>query len=100
MSQDIELDDEHKWGIEWGTSQTPVRGVRMITFPDGTKSGIFGLDAVMEDLYRQGKPANNEVASEIMERLEGYNYFAPSARHIYKFLLLEEYRRFLEFKSK
>jgi hypothetical protein len=53
-----------------------------------------------EDLYRQGKPATNEVASEIMERLEGYNYFATSVRHIYKFLLLEEYRRFLEFKSK
>ena len=58
------------------------------------------MDAVMEDLYRQGKPANNAVASEIIERLESHNYFAPSERHIYKFLFLEEYRRFLEFKLK
>ena len=72
----------------------------MITFPDGTKSGISGLDAVMADLYRQGKPANDAVASEIIERLESHNYFAPSERHIYKYLLLAEYRRFLEFKSK
>jgi hypothetical protein len=70
----------------------------MITFPDGTKSGIFGLDAVMEDMYRQGKTANDAAAIELIERLENHNYFAPSDRHIYKFLLLEEYRRFLEFK--
>jgi len=71
----------------------------MITFPDGTKSGIIGLDAVMEDLYRQGKPANDAAAVEMIERLEMHNYFAPSQLYIYKSLLLAEYRRFLEMKS-
>jgi len=71
----------------------------MITFPDGTKSGIIGLDAVMEDLHRQGKPANEAAAVEMIERLEPHNYFAPSQLHIYKSLLLTEYRRFLEMKS-
>ena len=72
----------------------------MITFPDGTRSGIVGLDAVMEDLYREGKPASNATVLEMMERLERHNYFAPSITHIYKSLLLEEYRRFLEMKLK
>lgn len=70
----------------------------MITFPDGTRSGIYGLDAVMEDMYRQGKPADDATALEIMEILESSNYFAPSVRHIYKYLLRAEYRRYLEMK--
>ena len=100
MPEDINLNDEHKWGIEWAIGQAPVRGVRMITFPDGTKSGIIGLNEVMEYLYQEGKLATDAVAEEMMEALESRNYFPPSERHIYKFLLLEEYRRFLEFKSK
>jgi HD superfamily phosphodiesterase len=71
----------------------------MITFPDGTKTGIYGLDAVMEEMYREGKPVNDATALEMMERLEGSNYFARSVRHIYKNLLRAEYRRYLEMKS-
>ena len=71
----------------------------MLTFPDGSKIGIVGLREVMEDLYRQGKPANAATSSEIIEKLESHNYFAPSERNIYKYLLLEEYQRFLEDKS-
>ena len=70
----------------------------MITFPDGTRSGIIGLDAVMEDLYGQGKPVNDATASEMMENLQNYNYIPSSQRHIYKHLFLEEYRRFREMK--
>ncbi len=71
----------------------------MITFPDGTKSGIIGLDAVMEDLYKQGKTANDTTGLEMIEKLDNFNYIPSSQRHIYKFLLREEYRRFLEMKS-
>jgi hypothetical protein len=71
----------------------------MLTFPDGTKSGVIGLTAVMEELYYQGKPANDAVVSEMMEKLESHNYFAPSERHIYKTLLLAEYKRFLDMQS-
>jgi hypothetical protein len=67
----------------------------MITFPDGTKSGVKGLDEVMEMMFRQGKPATDAVAQEIMDILEGFNYFASSEKHIYKSLFKEEYRRFL-----
>jgi len=70
----------------------------MITFPDGTKSGIIGLDEVMEDLSGKEKPANESTALEMMETLEGYNYIPSSQKHIYKHLFLEEYRRFLERK--
>lgn len=71
----------------------------MITFPDGTRTGIYGLDAVMEEMYREGKPANDAAALEMMERLDDSNYFAPSVRHIYKYLLRAEYKRYLEMKS-
>ena len=98
MSQDIDLNDEHRWGIEWAIGQAPVRGVRVITFPDGTRSGIIGLDEVMEYLYQEGKQATNAVAEEMMEALESRNYIPSSERHIYKSLLLSEYRRFLESK--
>ncbi len=54
----------------------------------------------MEELYREGKPAKASTSLEMMERLEEYNYFAPSVRHIYKSLLLAEYRLFLESKLK
>jgi hypothetical protein len=72
----------------------------MLTFPDGSKVGIVGLIDTMEDLYRQRKPADFKVASELMERLEDRNYFAPSERNIYRLLLLSEYQNFLEDKSK
>jgi hypothetical protein len=70
----------------------------MITFPDGTRSGIIGLDEVMEYLYLEGKPATDAVAIEMMEGLESRNYIPSSERHMYKALLLAEYRRFLESK--
>jgi hypothetical protein len=72
----------------------------MITFPDGTRSGVVGLNEVMEYLYLEGKPATDAVAIEMMEALESRNYFPSSERHIYKALLLSEYRHFLESKLK
>jgi predicted Zn-ribbon and HTH transcriptional regulator len=58
------------------------------------------MDAVIEDLYHQDKPADAATIAEMMDRMEEHNYFAPSVRHIYKTLLREEYRRFLERKTK
>jgi hypothetical protein len=77
-------------------SQASVRSSRKITFPDGSSVGIIGLDAVMEDLCHRGKPVNGETAAEMMEALDNYNYIPSSQRHIYKHLVLEEYRRYLE----
>ncbi len=68
----------------------------MITFPDGTKSGIIGLDEIMEDLYRQGKQPSESSAEEILIKAENHNYIPSSQRHIYKHLFMEEYRHFWE----
>ena len=78
---------------------TPVKGLRRLTFPDGTQVGITGLDRVLESLYREGRPADSGAAAEIMERLRSENYFAPSARKAYEELFLEEYRRFMEART-
>lgn len=78
---------------------TPIKGLRRLTFPDGTQVGVFGLDAVMERLYREGRPADAGTAADIMEELKSENYFEPSARPAYEDLFLREYRRFLERKS-
>jgi hypothetical protein len=72
----------------------------MLTFPDGSKVGIVGLNEIMEEFYHQGKLANFEVASELMEKLETRNYFPSSELNIYKMLLLSEYESFLEEKAK
>lgn len=72
----------------------------MLTFPDGSKVGIVGLNDVMDDLYHEGQPANLDAASRLIERLEARNYFPSSEINIYKMLLLSEYKLFLEDKSK
>jgi hypothetical protein len=72
----------------------------MLTFPDGSKVGIVGLNEIMEDFYHQRKLANFEVASELMEKLETRNYFPSSEKTIYKMLLLSEYEALLEDKAK
>lgn len=74
----------------------PIKGLRRLTFPDGTQVGITGLDGVMESLYRKGRPADAADAAEIMERLKSEDYFAPSAKKAYEGLFLREYRRLLE----
>jgi hypothetical protein len=77
-----------------------ISGLRLLTFPDGSRVGITGFDAVVEEVYQEGKPANLTTAKEIMERLKGRNYFATSAAQIYQELFLAEYKQFVELKSK
>ncbi len=81
---------------EGGCCGKPIKGLRRLTFPDGTQVGVTGLDAVLESLYREGRPADAQAVAEIMQRLKDDNYFAPSARKAYEELFLGEYRRFLE----
>ena len=71
-----------------------------MTFPDGTQVGISGLDAVMEKLCQEGRPADERAGAEIMARLKDENYFAPSARRAYEELFLKEYDWFLRARSK
>lgn len=76
-----------------------IKGLRRLTFPDGTQVGVFGLDAVMESLYRESKPAEAGTAAEMVERLERDNYIAPSARPAYEELFLAQYEQFLAARS-
>ncbi len=68
----------------------------MLSFPDGTKIRVIGLDDILADLYSQGKQPNKETAEEILDRLEkNNNYIPPSARREYKSVLLKEYRDYV-----
>jgi hypothetical protein len=75
-------------------------GLRQITFADGSKEGVIGLEAVMEDLYCQGKPADPAIGMAILELLKKQNYFAPAAHPQYAEIFSREYRQFLKMKIK
>jgi hypothetical protein len=74
----------------------PMDGVRMLTFPDGTKSGVIGLDEIFAAMCAEGREVNADTAEEIVERLSTRNYIAPSVKPKYVNLLLEEYGRYVQ----
>ena len=68
----------------------------MLKFPDGTQIRVTGLNAVLADLYSEGRQANRETAEEILHRLEKHKtYIPPSARREYKSVLLKTYRDYV-----
>lgn len=81
-----------------GCCGSSVPGLRTLTFPDGSKAGVTGLDEIFEDSYREGKIPDTETASEIVNRLEGKNYIASTVRKRYHDVVLEEYQKFYESK--
>jgi hypothetical protein len=89
MSQNLNLGDSCCCG-------SLIPGSRRISFPDGSQVGIIGLDAIMEELYREGKPVDATTALEMFERLRKKNYISPSAQNLYQQCLLLEYKHFYE----
>ena len=81
-------------GVRCCTPPTP--GLRMLTFPDGTQAGVFGLDEIFAAAFREGRPANAETAQEIVRRLSAENYVAPSVRQQCCDLVIEEYSKYVE----
>ena len=73
----------------------PKPGRRMLTFPDGTQVGVMGLDEILADMHAGGRQVGADTAEEIVERLSENNYVAPSFRHEYCEVVLDEYRRFV-----
>ena len=68
----------------------------MLSFPDGTKIRVNGLNQILADLYSEGRQPKKETAEEILDRLEkNNNYIPPSARREYKSVLLKEYRDYV-----
>ena len=61
--------------------------------------GVYGLMELMKEFKEQGREPSNEVAEEILKRLEVRNYIPSSekVRREYSYVLLREYKRF--FKS-
>ena len=75
----------------------------MLTFPDDTQIRVTGLVEILADLYAEGRPANEESAEEIINRLEAKkNYIPPSdrARREYAYVLMREYRKFVASQTK
>jgi predicted transcriptional regulator len=64
--------------------------------------GLIGLDAVMEALYKEGKPPDDSTIMEMITRLREKNYISYSspAQELYQKALLNEYQRFFEKKKR
>jgi hypothetical protein len=79
-----------------------IPGMRKITFPDGDQVGLIGLDAVMEGLYKEGKPPDESTVMEMIARLREKNYISYSlrAQELYQKALLNEYQRFVDRKKR
>ncbi len=70
----------------------------MLSFPDGTKVRVIGLDEILAELCSEGRQPTKEIAEEIINRLEAKKNFIPSsvhARREYSYVLLEEYRKYV-----
>ena len=54
-----------------------IAGIRKITFRDGDQAGLIGLDAVMEALYKEGKPADDSTILAMITPLAGKELYQP-----------------------
>jgi len=81
------------------TPSTP--GIRILTFPDGSKSGVARLEEILADVYSEGKEVNRTTAEEILDRLALKNYIpsSDSARKEYSDLLLKEYGKYVKARA-
>ena len=75
----------------------------MLRFPDGIQIRVNGLDEILATLYSEGRPANKETTGEIIKRLEVLNNYIPPSdliRRDYDYLLLKEYKEYVESRTK
>jgi len=73
-----------------------------LKFPDDTQVGVIGLDEIMAELYTEGRKATDEIAEEIINRLESRKNYIPSPERVrkeYAYILLKEYRQFVKERS-
>ncbi|MCX5811280.1 MAG: hypothetical protein NT178_01865 [Proteobacteria bacterium] len=69
---------------------------RMLTFPDGGKVGVTGLDRIFNDAYREGKRPDKIVAKELVNRLSENNYIPSGAWSKYAAVVFKEYQKYFE----
>lgn len=91
MSQDIE---KRRYCC---TPSAP--GVRVLTFPDGSKAAVIGLEDILAGICSEGRQVNEETAREIVDRVAVRNYIPSSdrARMEYSDVLLEEYKKYCQY---
>jgi hypothetical protein len=73
-----------------------IKGYRLLTFPDGSRVGVTGLDMIFDDAFKEGKMPNPLVAKELVDRLSKNNYIASNQLSYYEVAILKEYRKFFE----
>jgi hypothetical protein len=64
---------------------------------------VNGLDEILAELYSEGRQATKETGEEIISRLEAHENYIPSSdltRREYAYVLLKEYREFVEIRAK
>ncbi len=78
----------------------PAAGLRVLTFPDGTKAGVFGIDEAFAAVYAQGRQADSDTAEQIVDQLAVKNYIAPTVRERYIELIVGEYETYVNTRQR
>ena len=65
---------------------------------EGKQIGIVGLDEVFEELYREGKRADESLKDYLLSRLKALNYIPSLKEKVYAVCFHEEYQKFCDHK--
>jgi hypothetical protein len=71
-------------------------GVAVLTFPDGSRSAVVGLNKILAAVYTERRPVTAHTAKKILERLAASNPIDESVRQCGCDPLLEEYRKYTD----
>ena len=77
----------------------PIAWLKTLSFSDGSKASVIGLDAIFEDLYGEDAGPSPETASEIVRRLSRKNNIPFSLVGLYEDAVLEEFTSFMECRT-
>lgn len=74
----------------------PMRGVCVLTLPDGSRSVITGLGGILAAMYNKNMPVDLYTARRIVKKVAMTHHIDGSARQQYCYLLLEKYRKYYD----
>jgi hypothetical protein len=77
-----------------GKNDCPIcaaKSIRILTFPNGVKTGIIGLDDIMKEVVGLGFTDAPTIKSELLQRVKADNYVEPRVEGEYKEVLFKEY---------
>ena len=76
-----------------------VSGLRMLTFRDGSQSGVMGLDEILAAVYAEGRQEGVETTEEIARLVAVHNYIPPAAGQEYKDALEDAYAKYVKVRT-